>query len=172
MEPKSKMKISTSIIFFAISFTLLNSQSTNHDNHIKVLIFNDQQKISVYDSFKGNNIINYLKNDTIKEDYFVIEVLKSKNNRYQIEGTSILNKGIIGWIDLQNIGINTRSRDHKLLLYNEPNYSANHIVTNENDRLVRVTSISSNWLKIIWIDKNEYWLPAEYQCPNPYTTCN
>jgi len=159
------MKKSAIIIFFAMTSPLINGQ-------LKVLIFNDQQKINVYDSFKSNNIVNYLMNDTIQEDYFVIEILSFKNNRYQIEGTSILYKGITGWIDLQNIGINTRSRDNKLILYNEPKYSSDHIVISDTDRLVKVKSISSNWLKIIWVDKIEYWLPPEYQCPNPYTTCN
>ena len=165
MRQISKMKKSAVIIVFAMTSILIKGQS-------KVLIFNDQQKITVYDSFKGNNIVNYLMNDTIKEDYFVIEILSSKNNRYQIEGTSILNKGITGWIDLQNIGINTRSRDNKLILYNEPRYSSDHVVKSDTDRLVKVKSISYNWLKIIWVDKKEYWLPPEYQCPNPYTTCN
>jgi len=161
----SKIKKSAIIISFTVTSILIKGQS-------RVLILDDQQKISVYDSFKGNNIVNYLMNDTIKEDYFVIEVLSSKNNRYQIEGTSILNKGITGWIDLQNIGINTRSRDNKLILYNEPRYSSDHVVISDTDRLVKVKSISSAWLKIVWIDKKEYWLPPEYQCPNPYTTCN
>ncbi len=159
------MKKSVVILLFTMTSILINGQ-------LKVLIFNDQQKINVYDSFIGNNTINYLMNDTITEDYFVIEIISSKNNRYQIEGTSILNRGITGWIDLQNIGINTRSRDNKLILYNKPRYSSDHLVISDTDRLVEVKSISSNWLKIIWVDKKEYWLPPEYQCPNPYTTCN
>lgn len=162
------------LIFIALSCTLLNAQSSKKGSPAEVLIYKNQKKINVYSSYNKNKIVNYLINDTIKEDYFVIEILKSKNNRYQINATSIIHSGIKGWIDLKNIGINTRQRDFKLHLYEQPNYNAKYIVVNEevDNRIVRVTAISTDWLKITWIDNKDYWLPPKYQCCNPYTTCN
>jgi hypothetical protein len=168
-----KLSVIISIIFIPY---LLNAQSSNKSENARVLIFKDQEGINVYCASDNNKIVNYLLNDTIKEDYYVIEVLGSKSNRYQINATSLLHSGIKGWIELGNLGINTRSRDSKLLLYEQPDYQSKSLtITLDYDRMVRVTAISSNWLKILLIYDNKslnYWLPPEYQCPNPYTTCN
>jgi hypothetical protein len=165
-------------VIFSVTFIfyLLNAQPSNKGESARVLIFKDQERIKVYSASNNSKIVNYLLNDTIKEDYYVIEVLGSKDNRYQISATSLLHSGIKGWIELGNLGINTRSRDSKLLLYEQPNYQSKSVTINlDYDRMVRVTAISSNWLKILLIYENKtfnYWLPSEYQCPNPYTTCN
>jgi hypothetical protein len=161
-------------INLTVSNLLLYPQSLDRHIYTKVLIFKDQQKINVYSSYKGHDIIYSIMNDTIKQDYFVLEILDTREGRYKVEATSILYKGLVGWIDLNNVGINTRSREGKLHLYSQPSYKNTYISVDEpiSNRIVRVTAISQDWLKIIWIDNKDYWLPPEYQCPLPYTTCN
>lgn len=162
------------ILVFILNCFFLNAQSTKKDKYAVVLIYKDQEKINVYSACNKNKIVDYLLNDTVTEDYFIIKIFRTKNNRYQIAATSMQHSGIKGWIGMENIGINTRQRDFKLLLYEQPHYKAPYLIVNEevDNRIVRVTAIISDWLKIKWVDNNEYWLPPDYQCPNPYTTCN
>lgn len=163
-------------LYLILSGMMINAQSFNRETATMVLIFNDAEKINVYQSWRKDKIIDQLYNDTVNEDYFTIRIIKSKNNLYKVKATSIVHPSIKGWIDLINIGIYTRPRDFKLHLYYKPNYKApGTIIKEEDGRLVKVTAISSNWLKIELDIKNEtheYWLPKEHQCSNPYTTCN
>jgi len=168
------MKRSIIIYILTFVYSLVNAQTIK--NTATVLFFKENVKINVYNNFNKDKVVSCIYDDPVKENYYVLEVLDIKSNMLKISGSSILNNKADGWIESTNIGINTRSRDNKILLYEEPNYKAKHIVIHQVDgELVRVTSISSNWLKIILKCKNKsynYWLPYEYQCWNPYTTCN
>lgn len=162
------------IFILTLVYSLVNAQTIK--NTATVLFFKENVKIKVYNNFNKDKVVSCIYDDPVKENYYVLEVLDIKGNMIKISGSSILNNKADGWIESSNIGINTRSRDNKLLLYEEPNYKAKHIVVYQEDgELVRVTAISSSWLKIVLTCKNKiynYWLPSEYQCPNPYTTCN
>jgi len=168
------MKKSIIIYILTLVYSLVNAQTIK--NTASLLFFKENVKIKVYNNFNKDKVISCIYDDPIKENYYVLEVLDRKGNMLKISGSSILNNKANGWIESSNIGINTRSRDNKLVLYKDPNYKAKHIVIYQEDgELVRVTAISSSWLKIVLKCKNKiynYWLPSEYQCPNPYTTCN
>jgi len=141
-----------------------------------VLFFKENVKTEVYNNSNKDKVVTCIQDDPVKENYYVLQVLDVKGNMLKISGSSIINNKADGWIESSNIGINTRSRNNKILLYEKPNYKSKHIVVFQKDgELVRVTAINSSWLKIVLTCKHKtynYWLPGDYQCPNPYTTCN
>jgi hypothetical protein len=141
-----------------------------------VLIFNDSKAINVYSTYRKGKVIHHLVDDTLNEDYFSIRIIESKNNLYRIMATSVRYPGIEGWIMLNNIGINTRNRNGQIALYDHPAYdSASILLNDDNDEMVRVIDVYKNWLKIRLKYNGsiyEKWLPYNYQCSNPYSTCN
>jgi len=162
------------ILFFC--FSLLSAQSVSKVKNVNVLFFKENIKVKIYDNYGKAKIVGCIYDDPLKENYYILEVITVKHDMLKISGSSVLNNNVFGWIEFKNIAINTRTRDNKILLYEKPNYLANHIVIHQADgELVQVTAISSSWLKIVLTYKNKtynLWLPSKYQCPNPYTTCN
>jgi len=81
-----------------------------------VLIFNDAKRIKVYHDLNKNKF-KYISNDTAKENYFTIQVIKRKGNYFKIRATSLTTKGLQGWISNENIGIYTRPKNFSIALY-------------------------------------------------------
>ena len=165
------------IILIALPILLFSCKSVSlkrQETIVSVLLYDYQKKVDVYDSNKGMKTTDYLINDTICEDFPFISVVEIKKRRCKIIATSMNRTTIKGWVIINNLGICTRQKERELFLYIFPDYNSIPIVVEEDtdNRLVQITDIHKNWLKIKWIDNKEYWLPPEFQCPNIYTTCN
>jgi len=169
------MKKSIIISILTLVYLLINAQQVKK-NIVYVNFFKENVKTKIYNNFNKDKVIDLIYDDSVEENSYTLEVWKVKSRMIKISGGSIIKNSADGWIEFSNIGIKTRPRNFVIQLYVEPNYKAKHIAVYQQDEvLVRVTAISSNWLKIILTDKKRtynYWLPYEYQCWNPYTTCN
>jgi len=138
-------------------------------------ILKEKKIYSVYNKpSKSSSITYYLDNDSINENYYVVEIYKIKDDWAQISAYSPMktykNKG---WIELVNLGIFPSS---ELILFKLPNEKTEKIkIANYDYRILDILDCKNKWLKVSYSDslrKYEGWLPPYNQCANPYTTCN
>jgi hypothetical protein len=126
----------------------LYAQKTKAPTSVAVLFFDDSKKMKVYKNVKKSTFF-CIANDTTRDDYFTIKILKKIGNLYQVSATSILHPQLKGYIKGENLGVNTRSRNSVVKLFSEPNYKAIIKTIEQNDGImVRVIAIQAPWLKV------------------------
>lgn len=140
--------------------------------HSFVPIFGDEEK---------NSIINYVMNDTIKEEYVLIAIHEIKGKMAEVDITSPLDntfKEISGWIETKNLGIHVSCYDTdtvKVLQTPKLNSKVSFLIVKPQWKdFYIIYDAYQGWLYIQNINnEQEYgWLSVKYQCDNPYTTCN
>ncbi|MEY4149463.1 MAG: hypothetical protein RL555_67 [Bacteroidota bacterium] len=168
------MKIQQLLTFLFLFSFETNAQQIKSTTSISLLIFDDSQKIKIYKDTK-KTIYKCIANDSLKEDYFTITILKKYKRLYLVSANSVLHK-ISGYITGENLGIYTRPRNFLIKLFEFPKHNSKEYLINQEDGImVKVIQIEAPWLKVTFtINGENYtgWLPSEYQCPNPYSTCN
>lgn len=149
----------------------------NETCRCSVILFEKQRKVPI--SNNNGEVICYIMNDTITEDYFGISIMKIKNNRAYVSASATLYDTLpkIGWIQTKYLGIYP-NKFSKINLYSKP----------DTKSLVRSTIIKPEyypfnildckgaWLYVSYYDvdrkKKDGWLAPDDQCSNPYSTCN
>lgn len=140
--------------------------------HTYIPIFNEKEKLSV---------INYIINDTIKEEYVLIAIHRIKDSMADVTVSSPLDStftDIRGWIETQYLGIHVSCYDSdivQVLKTPNPDSDVSFVIHRPQWRdFYIVYNAYQNWLFIQNINnKHEYgWLSPKYQCDNPYTSCN
>lgn len=174
--PKNE-KMKTLLTFLAFIFcNCIYSQNCNCETFIKIDYIKD---IKVYSKPKGKLIFK-VKNDTLKEDFVSLTILKKSLSYYYV---SLINEQVgkerKGWIKKSEpIAIYARNYgDTELNLYEKPNVDSKVKFKIEkwyND-MFEVLNCENKWLyvKLKTEDKiYEGWLEKNMQCSNQYTTCN
>lgn len=172
------MKYILSILLLHSCFSFQKQNIIESDNSWNALIFLNQIEIPIYKEQNKKEILMFIKNDTINEDYYLIEVIKCHNNLAKIKAASgIREKEIIeGWMNVKDLGIYTRPRNEKGIVPIYQNSNANslksELITNE---ILNIIEIKDKWFKVAYFENDKWksgWLSPENQCPNPYSTCN
>ena len=122
----------------------------------------------------GKNIIDTIINDTIKEDYVLLNIIRTNYRYAKVEVQYTLSeKREIGWIEKKYLGIYPVSAPI-IYLYSSPRRDSN-ICDSIKDanwgELLNVDKHNKGWLYI----KNKLyngWMAPNDQCSNPYSSCN
>jgi hypothetical protein len=141
-----------------------------------IVLIPKQQSIVLYKRNNYNDTLDYIINDTISENYFVGTIYDMKNEFSFVRGSYVQDTTeFMGWIETKYLGIYLMMGD-KIPLYSEPKPSSTKIFINNPEWYpLEIIKCDRKWLYIKYKDKNQErigWLSPEFQCPNPYTTCN
>ena len=145
--------------------------------HSTVVLTPKQQTIVLYENSNFNDTLGFLINDTISENYFIATILKIKKGFAFVKGSYVLSDTVkcSGWVETKYLGIYLIA-DDKIPLYTRPNFSSEKSYINNPEWYpLEIIKCNNGWLYVKYKDKHQEkqgWLPAEYQCPNPYTICN
>ena len=166
------------IILF-IGCSCINKTSTMKREYIgHVLLIPKHIPIPIYNSYKGD-IIGYAINDTITESYAFIAISEIKDNHanvvidYPLEN----NRKQYGWIETRYLGIHLAFDAEPLKIMSQPNSfsKASFIVYDPQwGDYYPIIDAHDGWLKIknVYNQEEAGWIAPEYQCNNPYTSCN
>lgn len=132
----------------------------------------------IYTQTKTGMEIGYIiTNDSITENYFVIQILDKQGDWFYVRPFDITDKKYEdGFIKIQSLVIFTSNYSGKLTLYEIPDLTSNSVIYETyNLAPLDVIDCKNGWLQVHfknnWI--NIYgWLPPEFQCANPYSNCN
>ncbi|MDR1006119.1 MAG: hypothetical protein LBL74_04570 [Bacteroidales bacterium] len=158
---------------------LLLNIADNDSNccNVSAFLIPKNQQIPIYKESNHKEILCYIINDTMTEDYFIATIFRIERNYAYVKGSYVLEEGndIEGWIEKKYLGTNIIS-ESKVPLYSAPKISSKKIyITNPEWYPIEIIKCYKDWVYIIYEDKNQKrmgWLLLEYQCSNPYTTCN
>lgn len=159
------------IIITTICFSCRSYNVT--ENSATCLLFPKHHPALIFKK-AGNCIIDTIINDTIKENYVLLNILKINHRYAKVEVQYTLSeKREIGWIEKKHLGIYPVSTPI-IYLYSSPQKGSN----------ICDSLIDANWGKLLTIDKhrkgwlyikNELhhgWMAPNDQCSNPYSSCN
>ena len=165
------------LIYLGITImTLITSCSSKalYNTPSSCLLMPRHQYIMLYNKPKGDVITDSVINDTIREDYVSVNILKIKNERAQVEIEYSLSKNVIkGWIEKKYLGIYPVSTS-LLLLYDSPRKGASVCDSIENaywGNFLSVEKHKKGWLYIEY-QGHQGWMSPNDQCDNPYSSCN
>lgn len=137
-----------------------------------------QKMIPIYKEPNGN-IITLIINDTIKEDYYTLQIIKqAKGFSFVKASTARIDTTKTGWIETKYLGIYSSVYSGTLKLFTQPDKKSKvkSIIINPPYDLLNVIDCRDRWLYVKYIDidkkTKEGWLSPDNQCSNPYTTCN
>jgi hypothetical protein len=167
------------LLFWILCPLLLLSQNKKDVNpcNCGAVLLNKQQQVPLLDN-KGN-IISYIMDDTIKEDYFGIFIFKISHNLAYVSASATLYDTIPrkGWIQTKYLGIYPSS-SFKINLYSKPDIKSKikSQINKPEYYPFNIIDCKGNWLYVKYLDAdNKYkegWLSPHDQCSNPYSTCN
>ena len=129
---------------------------------------------------KGIHIVDSIINDTIKESYPFICIYKLEGNYAYVSMGVPFNDILLekkGWVELKYIGTNLAYYDDVVPVMKQPDDKS--IVVFQINKphwgdIYPIIDAYDKWLKIqnVYDPKEIGWVAPEYQCNNPYTSCN
>lgn len=165
-------------LFSIVSCQNSNSQSSDNAWPWNALICIDQVQIPVYNKAKKDVVSYFIMNDTIKEEYFLIQILSKNRNLVKVKTASAFEESKIseGWMELKYLGIytNSKNKEGSVPLYLKPDIQSDNtkLITN---KIVKILDIKDDWYKVVSFSKHSKfigWIKKKDQCANPYSTCN
>lgn len=141
----------------------------------------NNQPVPLYDD--NDKIVEYIQNDSIKEDYLHIYPDTNQHDSLYRDKIYIKTKYVFkdgttkGWVRKSDLRVIIHCCTHTLCLYSEPSYNGNKIGCLEryNYNTVQILQIKGEWLYVKFQDWNdvtyEGWLSPEDQCYDPYSLC-
>ena len=165
------------IFFFAFCLNSCKAQKDNCD--CSVILIPKQIEIPLYDK-PLNKIVFTIKNDTVKEDYCLIQLKSISKDWAKISATTVSDTTTkIGWIEKKYMGIypNPYFGDIAKLYSDADTISAvKSTIIKPEFSPANIFQCKGKWLYIKYMDADnkmkEGWLSPDDQCANPYTTCN
>lgn len=161
------------VLFFCMAFnTIIDTNCCNAN----IIIIPKHQLIPIFKESNYRDTLDYVINDTVNENYFNGVIYQIKDKFAYIKGSYTFSEKIIeGWIELKYIGIYL-IMESKIPLYVSPNILTNKVFIQDPEWYpLEIFNCSQGWLYVKYRDKKQNktgWLPPEFQCFNPYTTCN
>lgn len=136
-----------------------------------------QSKAYLYKTASSTCIVDSIVNDSIEEIFYCVTIERTTKRRAYVSTFEDYNSMTLhkGWVDWQELGI--RLQGDTTILRSRPDYKSKVTVVIDDwpgwGVVYHITKAKQGWLYID--DKNEHikgWIAPEYQCANPYTTCN
>jgi hypothetical protein len=163
------------ILILIFNLILSNGSIDTSCCHANIILRNKQVLIPIFKDLKHKDTVNFLIDDTLKEEYFSGVLLQIKGKYAYIKG-QYMGYGYIyeGWIMKKYIATNLITLD-SIPLYKDPQLKA-----------IKTYIIDSKWYPVeilkcrdgcLYIkyyvsrQKKKGWLSPKYQCADPYTTC-
>jgi len=145
-----KEKIILLIILF-LHFSIVMSQNNNF-----CFVYNTNETIPVYNSYNDSVTSYFLYKDTLKENYYSLQIEENNNNRFLVnifENNTLIHKG---WIEKKYCYVwcwlmSTQS----IYLFNEADTGSSHIELSENELIQHRDGIIAN---ILDYDKGSFWV--------------
>ena len=139
------------------------------------LLMPRHKEIPLFKSPKAITKIDYIINDTIKEDYPLISIAEIVDSMALIKAQYPMQtkKGTTGWINKKYLGIYHIPED-TITIHDQPSHESlisSYIIDSYWGKYYYVLDASNKWLKIIDPDNPNIhgWLAPEFQSDNPYT---
>ena len=124
------------------------------------------------------HVVDSIVNDSVTEVFYCVSIDKAKRNRALVSTFVDEYEDVLthhsGWLEWENLGI--RMTCGTVLIRKKPNRNAAVVDSLYMPYWIDVYPIKkaiNEWLYID--DKSRHikgWIAPEYQCSNPYTTCN
>ena len=136
---------------------------------------NCQSKAYLYKSAYSMHIVDSIVNDSVAEVFYCVSINKAKRKRALV--STFVGGGLIphwGWLEWDNLGI--RMTSDTVPIRKKPNRNTAIVDTlymSPWRNIYPIKKAKNRWLYLV--DRNRSvkgWVAPEYQCPNPYTTCN
>jgi hypothetical protein len=166
--------ILSSLILF--QFLSCSGQKTSNDNKCDcaAILIPRHKTINIYD--EPNGVKKYeIMNDTIKEDYFNIQIKNIQGDFAYVIASAVLYDTIPkqGWLKTEYIGIYPNNYSEDLKLYSKPNTSSEvgAVIKDPQYYPLQIKNCANEWLFVLQEGK-EGWMDPSDQCSNPYSTCN
>lgn len=166
------------ILLVCVTSALLSQGKNEEKCNCLVILIPKQEKIPLFDCPKGK-VIDYLFNDTINENYVILQLRRIQKGYAFITGGSAIIDTVskTGWVKKRQLGIYPSVYSEPVKLYAEPNKLSKIRSIIKDPQYFPFTVIGCNegWLLVEYrlYDKIfKGWLPPDNQCANPYTTCN
>ncbi len=171
------MKYQILLIFTLSLFSSCKAQeSKNYD--CSVIMTPKGIQIPLYSESNRNEIKIYLLNDTVKEEYYNLNIYSQVGQVFKVSGftphDTVYKKG---WIESKYTGIYPSIFD-EIKLYTKPDTTSKVMSTIIKPEYYpfNVIKCHGKWLYVKYLDTDkgtkEGWLSPDNQCSNPYTTCN
>ncbi|MBS1652914.1 MAG: hypothetical protein JSU07_12985 [Bacteroidetes bacterium] len=167
----------TFLSLFSICFEICAQEKIN--SQCSSILIDPQYKggIKIYDK-PGGNQIKIVKHNFTNEDFLFATIYDENDSMFYVTVSYEISGDIAnGWIKKgDKLGIYTKYYT-ALALYTEPNKESKVkiIIKKYTNSLFEVASCKNHWLKVLTKIKGKKicgWLAPEFQCANPYTTCN
>lgn len=174
-------------LYSVMLIVVLNSYSQNvnfHANSFLTKSDSKNKKIMIYNFSEGKSI-KYVIKDTLEDNFFETQILKKKDNRFEVKISSVydvnlkINKGWIKQGDL-SVGFRSSNQNRTIPIYNNPNINSHFFYLSSPESVIGIISdimfVKNNqtWLKVSFIlngKKKSGWLSPENQCYNLFTMC-
>ncbi|MEA4935446.1 hypothetical protein SDC9_95743 [bioreactor metagenome] len=178
MKHKSLLWVS---IFILSGRVLTQNRIKKEDCSCQVVLFEKQIEVPILDN-KGK-LIDYVVDDTLKEDYYTVIISKINHGMAYVDVRAPLYDTIpkIGWIEIKYLGIRPASHQ-PINLYRKSakRYQIRSQILKPEwgywSADIKILDCTGEWLYVSFLDGDnkmkEDWLSPEDQCSNPYSTCN
>lgn len=143
--------------------------------HAVIILRNRQVSIPIFNNLKHKDTLNFIIDDTLKEEYFSGVLFKIKGKYAYIKG-QYMGYGYTyeGWIMKKYIATNLILLD-SIPLYKTPKLKTiKTYIIDPKWYPVEILKCRDGCLYIKYHDsrqKKKGWLSPKYQCADPYTTC-
>jgi len=159
------------LLFFVLGFAHAFAQ--DQCDLAAVLIDKSNSGTAVYDKPDGK-VKEHIKPAYDTEGMEVVHILRNQSKWLNIKwGT---NK--VGWVHSGSIGVWTRNQPNEIArLYSKPDKKSKVIVTlpTEDEQFAIIMECNGGWVFVRVLDAKkkpkEGWLPPEFQCAEPHTSC-
>ena len=144
------------------------------ENEVLCKCFLLDVQVYLFDTIQGN-IIDSIKNDTVAEAYYIVEILQQQDQWVKIN-TRVLNTKKSGWIKFQKdyFGVYGANYVNELKFFDKPDTTSNivHTFPRDNPREpLKILDWRDNWRKVK-VNNIIGWVKEKRVCPTPYTTCS
>lgn len=145
-------------------------------------LYNMNEHIPLYQTSEDSTTFLFLYQDTLRENYYTLQIIDYKNNRFQVRIIDENNINTTGWINKEHCYVWCwLMSSNSIYLFSEPNKVDSRIEIFEDDMLYNhggyIANIidfdnKSNWIKISLTTKNsEYTGWTLNYCNNIYGSC-
>lgn len=155
-----------------------NDSSINNAWPWNALLSVDQIQIPIFENSQKKEVKYYILNDTIKEEYFLVQIIYKKGDLVKVKTASALQEDKIseGWTELKYLGIytNPKNKEGSINLYTKPNEKSDSLKLITNS-ILYILDIKDEWYKVSLESggvQKSGWIRKKDQCANPYSTCN
>jgi hypothetical protein len=159
------------LLFFHLGFA--HSFAQDQCNLTAILNDDSDNGTAVYDKPDGK-VKDHIKPAYDAEGMEVIHIVRTQSKWVNIKWDSKK----VGWVKSGSIGVWTRNQPNQTArLYSEPDKKSKVLITlpAEDEQFAIILDCKDGWAFVRVLDSNKKtikgWLPPEFQCAEPHTSC-